>query len=254
MSKVLSLLASFAIGLAVSAAGAAEPVKIFAAASIAPSVQAVADLYKAEKGVDVVITPAASGTLAKQIDAGAPADIFVSANVKWMSWAKEKELVKADTVSSLVGNSLVLVTAKDGAAPVDLADAKALPAALGDERLAIGEAKSVPAGAYGEAALKSLGLYDALKPHFAPAENVRIALQMVARGEAKYGIVYGTDAKAEPGVAVVATFPESSHEPIVYPIALTVGASAEAAVLLDFLKGPQAMKTYEDAGFVKPAK
>lgn len=254
MARILNVLAALALGFAVGSADAAESVKVFAAASIAPSVVKIADLYKAGGGGDVVVTPAASGALAKQIEAGAPADIFLSANVKWMDWAKEKNLVKPDTVSSLVSNSLVLVTAKDAAAPVDLADPKALPAALGDERLAIGEAKSVPAGAYGEAALKALGLFDALQPKFAPAENVRVALQMVARGEAKYGIVYGTDAKAEPGVAVVATFPESSHEPIVYPIALTASASGDAAAFLTYLKGPEAKSVYEATGFVPPAE
>ena len=253
MSKPL-LLAALALGAFVTVAQAADQVRIFAAASVAPSLQKIADAYVAGKDVAVTITPAASGALAKQIEAGAPADVFVSADRKWMDYTVEKGLVDKASVFDLVGNSLVLVAAKDAAVAVDLADKAALPAALGEEHLAVGEAKSVPAGAYAEEALKSLGLYDALAPRFAPAENVRVALQLVARGEAKLGIVYGTDAAAEPGVAVVATFPETSHAPIVYPIGLVKGAGPAAASFVTYLKGPEAAAVFSAAGFVKPAE
>lgn len=251
MSRLLPIVAGLALGLAIASAEAGDSIKIFAAASIAPSIQKAGDLYKAGKDVDIVITPAASGALAKQIEAGAPADIFVSADSKWIKYGVDKGFIEPASVYNLVGNSLVLVAAKDAAAPIDLGEPKALPAALGEERLAIGEAKSVPAGAYGEAALKQLGLYDALAPHFAPAENVRVALQLVARGEAKFGIVYGTDARAEPGVAVVATFPEASHEPIVYPIGLTKSATPAAAAFLAFLKEAPAAAVFAAEGFSK---
>lgn len=255
MSKTLSILASLALGLMAATAQAADQIKIFAAASVAPSIQKAGDLYKSGgKDVELVITPAASGALAKQIEAGAPADVFISADTKWMKYGVDKGFIDSASAYNLVGNSLVLVAAKDAAAAIDLADAKALPAALGQERLAVGEAKSVPAGAYAEAALKKLGLYDALAPHFAPAENVRVALQMVARGEAKFGIVYGTDAKAEPGVAVAATFPETSHDPIVYPIGLTKTAAPAAAAFLAFLKEAPAQAIFAAEGFTKPAQ
>ncbi|MCM5553670.1 molybdate ABC transporter substrate-binding protein [Pleomorphomonas sp. NRK KF1] len=254
MKKSLALVAALALGLLTSAASAADQVRIFAAASVAPSIQKIADTYKVGKDVEVLVTPAASGALAKQIEAGAPADIFISADLKWMTYANEKGLMKEGSSFNLLGNSLVLVAAKDDKVAVDLADTAALQSVLGDERLAVGEAKSVPAGAYAEEALKSLGLYDAVSPRFAPAENVRVALQMVARGEAKLGIVYGTDAAAEPGVAVAATFPETSHKAIVYPIGLTKGAGPSAADFVAYLKGPEADAVFAAAGFIKPAK
>lgn len=254
MKKSLALVAALALGLLTSAASATDQVRIFAAASVAPSLQKIADTYKADKDVEVLITPAASGALAKQIEAGAPADVFISADLKWMTYANEKGLMKDGSSFNLLGNSLVLVAAKDDKVTVDLADKAALPAVLGEERLAVGEAKSVPAGAYAEEALKSLGLYEAVSPRFAPAENVRVALQMVARGEAKLGIVYGTDAAAEPGVAVIATFPETSHKPIVYPIGLTKGAGQAASDFVAFLKAPEADAVFTAAGFIKPTK
>jgi molybdate transport system substrate-binding protein len=252
MMRLRSIAAALCLGLLAGHAYATDEIRIFAAASIAPSIEKAGALYKADHDVAIVITPAASGALAKQIEAGAPADVFVSADVKWMKYGVDKGFVTEGTVGNLAGNTLVLVAAKDAATPIDLADAKALPAALGEERLAVGEAKSVPAGAYAEAALKKLGLYDALAPHFAPAENVRVALQLVARGEARFGIVYGTDAKAEPGVAVVATFPADSHEPIVYPIGLTKTAAPAAAAFVDYLKTDAAWATFATEGFAKP--
>jgi molybdenum ABC transporter, periplasmic molybdate-binding protein len=250
MRKSLALVAALVLGLQVSAVLAADQIRIFAAASVAPSLQKVAATYK---GADVLITPAGSGALAKQIEAGAPADIFISADLKWMSYLEGKGLIR-DGSFNLLGNSLVLVAAKDDKVAVDLADKASLPAALGTERLAVGEAKSVPAGAYAEAALKSLDLYDAVSPRFAPAENVRVALQMVARGEARLGIVYGTDAAAEAGVVVVATFPETSHEPIVYPIGLTKDSGPAAADFVTYLKGPEAVAVFTAAGFAKAAE
>ena len=254
MKKSLALAALLALGLMSSAAAAADQIRIFAAASVAPSLQKIADTYKADKDVEVQITPAASGALAKQIEAGAPADIFISADRKWMAYVEGKGLMKEGSSFNLLGNSLVLVAGKDDKVTVDFADKASLPAALGEERLAVGEAKSVPAGAYAEAALKSLGLYDAVSPRFAPAENVRVALQMVARGEARLGIVYGTDAAAEAGVAVVATFPETSHEPIVYPIGLTKDSGPAAADFVTYLKGPEAVAVFTAAGFAKAAE
>ncbi|WP_237151932.1 molybdate ABC transporter substrate-binding protein [Oryzibacter oryziterrae] len=255
MSKFATLLATVAFGLSLSAASAADQVKIFAGASIAPSLQKAADLYKASgKDVEFAITPGASGQLAKQIEAGAPADIFVSADVKWEKYTEEKGLVKPETAYDLAGNDLVLVAGKDADVAVDLSAKDSLPKVLGDERIAVGEAKSVPAGAYAEEALKKLGLYDAVSPHFAPAENVRVALQMVARGEAKLGIVYATDAKAEPGVKVIATFAADTHKPIVYPLVVTKDGSAAAADFATWLKTEKPQAILAEAGFAKTVK
>ena len=254
MKKSFALVAALALGLSASVACAADQIRIFAAASVAPSLQKIADTYKAGKDVELLITPAGSGALAKQIEAGAPVDIFISADLKWMNYVEGKGLLKEGSRFNLLGNSLVLVAAKDDKLAVDVSDKASLPSVLGQERLAIGEAKSVPAGAYAEEALKSLGLYDAVSQRFAPAENVRVALQRVARGEAKLGIVYGTDAAAEPGVAVVDTFPDTSHQAIVYPIGLTKNAGQSAADFVTYLKGPEADAVFSAAGFVKPAQ
>lgn len=253
MKQSLGIAAVLALGLLTSTASAADQIRIFAAASVAPSLQKIADTYRLGKEVDVQITPAASGALAKQIEAGAPADIFISADLKWMAYVEGKGLMKDGSSFNLLGNSLVLVAAKDDKVAVDFADKASLPAALGEERLAVGEARSVPAGAYAEEALKSLGLYETVSPRFAPAENVRIALQMVARGEAKLGIVYGTDAAAESGVVIVATFPKTSHQPIVYPVGLTRDAGPAAGEFLAYLREAEAGAVFAAAGFVKPA-
>jgi len=198
----------------------------------------------------VTFSYAASGPLAKQIENGAPADLFVSADVKWMDYAADKKLIKVESRESLLGNKLVLIAPKDVTADLAISQGFKLAEAIGESKLATGDPKSVPAGAYAQAALTALGVWDAVSPKVAGTESVRAALAFVARGEAKFGIVYETDAKAEPKVKIVGTFPEGSHPPIVYPFALTATSKNPAAVeFLTFLKGADAAKLFEAAGF-----
>lgn len=202
----------------------ADDVVVFAAASFKTALDEIAADFTAATGHTVTISYAGSNQLATQIIEGAPADIFVSAAVNWMDEVEGAGLVVDGTRADLLGNTLVLVGSADAAATA-IAD---LPAALGDDRLAMAMVDSVPAGQYGKAALESLGLWPAVEPSVAQAENVRAALALVATGEAPYGIVYATDAVAEPAVTVLETFPADSHPAIIYPAALLTGA-ADAA-------------------------
>jgi molybdate transport system substrate-binding protein len=187
--------------------------------------------------------------MAKQIEEGAPADLFISADRDWMDYLQGRGLIRADTRRDLLGNRLVLVAPVDEAKPVPLA-AGALAAALGSGRLATASVASVPAGRYGKAALQALGLWAEVSSRLAETENVRAALTFVARGEAPLGVVYETDARAEPKVAVVARFPESSHPPIVYPAALTTASSAgEPSRFLDTLRRPESAAIFAREGF-----
>jgi molybdate transport system substrate-binding protein len=247
-----------ALGLAIALAAAparaqpaAEPVTVFAAASLKTALEEVAKPFTAATGIPVRFSFAASSALARQIEAGAPADLFASADREWMDHLEGRGLVGNGTRRDLLGNRLVVV-APAGAPLRDLAlDAASIRAAVGSGRIATGEVTSVPVGRYAKAALERLNLWDEVRPRLAQAENVRAALAFVARGEAPLGIVYETDARAEPRVRVVATFPADSHPPIVYPFALTAGArQAEGARrLLAHLAGPQARAVFEAQGF-----
>lgn len=241
-------LASLALGLLLAGATpvlAADPV-IFAAASMKTALDEIATEFAAETGTKPVISYAGSSALAKQIDAGAPADMFISASVAWMDDVEKAGMVLPDSRKDLLGNTLVLIS--DSEAPVDLPK---LPEVLGDHKLAMALVDSVPAGQYGKAALTFMGLWDKVEPQVAQADNVRAALALVATGEAPYGIVYKTDAAAEPKVHVVATFPEDSHKPITYPAALIKDgpAPAEAKAFLDYLGTPKAAAIFEAQGF-----
>jgi molybdate transport system substrate-binding protein len=229
-------------------AKAEDRIMVFAAASLTDSLQAVADAYRAEKGEAVALSFAASNTLARQIGEGAEADIFLSADENWMDFLARQGRIDPATRKDLLGNRLVLIGGRE-ARPITIAPGFPLAAALGDGRLAMADPDAVPAGIYGKAALVSLGVWHSLSGKIAAAENVRAALQFVSRGEAPYGIVYWTDAKADPGVRIVATFPESSHPAIVYPVALTKRAGPGAKDFLRFLWGPQASAIFRKAGF-----
>lgn len=233
----LATLALIALPFAVHA----EDVTVFAAASMKTALDEIAASYTAD---NVVISYAGSSQLAKQIEAGAPADMFISASEDWMD-AVEADVVPG-TRRDLLGNVLVVVGAKD-AAPLEIS---ALPETLGEEKLAMALVDSVPAGVYGKEALTTLGLWDALAPHVAQADNVRAALALVATGEAPFGIVYASDAVAEPNVTPVATFPADSHAPITYPVAL-IGTEAKPAAqaFLDHLSSPEAQAILESQGF-----
>lgn len=224
------------------------PVSVFAASSLQSALDDAARLWEAQTGDKVRITYAGTSTLARQIDAGAPAEVFLSASIDWMNWVEEKGLLIAGSRRDLWANRLVLVGSADGGA-VTL-DA-GLGDVLGDGPLAMAQVDTVPAGQYGKAAFESLGLWDALAPRVVEADNVRRALALVALGEAALGVVYATDAAIEPRVAVRAVFPAESHPPIRYPGALTLGASPEAAAFLDFLATPAAQAVFTTAGFTE---
>lgn len=241
-----------ALPLAVAAAmpAAAGDVVVFAAASLKNALDDAAAAWRAETGGGVRIAYAGSSALARQIEAGAPADVFISANTAWMDVLDDAGLLAPGTRRDLLTNRLVLVAHGADAAPVTLDADGDLAARLGDGRLAMALVDAVPAGIYGKAAMVSLGLWEALAPKVAEADNVRTALALVARGEAPLGIVYATDAAAEADVTVVATFPAESHPPIVYPAAvLAESDNADAAGFLDFLASDEARPLFQRQGF-----
>ncbi len=239
------------LGLSVGAATAQSVgPTVFAAASMKTALDEIDALWTAKSGKTVTVSYAASSALAKQIEAGAPADLFISADIPWMNYVAEKGLIKTETRSDLLGNALVLVAPVANPEKIEIGPGAPLAAKVGDGKIATGDIASVPVGKYAKASLEKLGLWKDVEPKIAGAENVRAALGLVARGEAKYGIVYATDAKAEPKVVVVGTFPADSHPPIVYPVAVTKDAkSPDVADYLAFLKGPEARKIFEGQGF-----
>jgi molybdate transport system substrate-binding protein len=249
-----SLMAAAILGFLVApfATTVAQPtdITVFAAASLKNALDDAAKLYEQKTGDKVAISYAASSALAKQIEAGAPADIFFSADLDWMDYLAKANLIDTASRRTLLGNTLVLIAPKDSAVFVTIAKDFPLLTALGvDGKLAMANVDSVPAGKYGKAALSSLAVWDAVSPRVAQAENVRAALAFVAKGETPLGIVYGTDAKSEPAVKVIGTFPEDSHPKIEYPVALLASAKPEARKFLDFLVSPEARPAFEAQGF-----
>jgi molybdate transport system substrate-binding protein len=233
------------------AAGAQDkPLLVFAAASLKNVIDDINGAFAERSGLKVVASYAATSALMKQIEEGAPADVFISADEDWMNYGVQKKLVRADTRFNLAGSRLVLVAPKDSKiAEVKIAPGVDLAALAGDGRIVTADVRAVPAGKYAKAALEKLGVWGKVEPKLAMAENVRAALVLVARGEASLGIVYKTDADAEPGVKIVGTFPPNSHPPIVYPAALTASARPEAKRYLDFLRSGTALVAFEHYGF-----
>lgn len=232
-------------------------VVIFAASSMKTALDAASERMRRDTGITVRASYASSAVLARQIEDGAPADIFISADLDWMDYVDARGAIRRDTRRNLLGNALVLIAPAGNAATharLTIAPGFALAAALGTGRLAIGEPTSVPAGKYAKAALTSLGVWDSVAAKLAPAENVRVALTLVSRGEAPLGVVYATDAKADPGVTAIGTFPASTHPPIVYPAALTRAANAAAAEALAYLASPEALRVFEQFGFTPPPR
>jgi molybdate transport system substrate-binding protein len=228
----------------------AESVNVFAAASLKTALDDAAKLWKTQSGKDIVATYGSTGTLAKQIAEAAPADIFISADLAWMDDVAKKNLIKPKSRKNLVGNTLVLVAADGSDLKIELAKDSNLAAALGSEKLAVGDVKSVPAGKYAKAALENLGLWANVEPNLVMQENVRSALALVARGEAKLGIVYGSDAVVESKVQVIANFPDASHAPIVYPAALIAASTnPDAQPFLTFLFSREAQLIFKANGF-----
>lgn len=230
------------VAILVLAPRAEAQATVFAAASLR---DVMADITQVYPG-DVAVSLGGSGLLARQIAAGAPADLAFLANTDWMDWLEEEGAVDPAKRAALVGNALVVI-APAGAPDLGPADAEALLMRLDGGRMTIGQTESVPAGMYGRAWLEAAGLWEAMMPHLAETDNVRIALALVARGEAPLGVVYATDAAAEPGVRVVYSVPGNLHDPIIYPAAPLTDAGAP---FMQFLQGPEAREIFEAHGFV----
>ncbi|MFY8106062.1 MAG: molybdate ABC transporter substrate-binding protein [Elstera sp.] len=241
-----------ALSLLVSAPLAAQearPITVFAAASLKNALDESLTRWQQQGGAKAVVSYAASSALARQIESGAPADLFFSADLEWMDYLQQRNLIRPDSRVTLLGNRLVLIAEKGRQEPVTVDAGLDLKSLLKGNRLAMGEVASVPAGKYGKAALTSLGLWASVETSIAGVENVRAALTLVARGETPLGIVYQTDAAAEPKVEIVGIFPESSHPRILYPLALTVSAQERAATLLAYLRSPEAAAFFTRYGF-----
>jgi molybdate transport system substrate-binding protein len=240
-----------AFGMSGSPASAQSPeIVVFAAASLKNALDDIDAGYQQHTGRHVTASLAASSTLAKQIENGAPADIFISADLDWMDYLAKRNLIKPQTRKDLLGNELVLVAPKDSTTQVKIEPGFPLAKLLAGGKLAMADTSAVPAGKYGKAALEKLGVWSSVEGQVAQAENVRAALALVARQEAPYGIVYQTDAAAEPGVKIVAVFPEDTHPPIIYPVALTAASTnPDAAGYLAYLASAVARALFEKQGF-----
>ena len=253
MHRLAGLFTAFAIlcGSAASPALAEDKIlTVFAAASMKNALDDIDAAFTAKSGIKVNASYAASSSLAKQIEQGAPADIFVSADTDWMDYAVSKKSINEPTRVNLLGNSIVLIAPKDSEINnVAIGQGFDLARLAGDGKIATGDVKAVPVGKYARAALEKLGAWQAAEPKFAMAESVRAALTLVARGEAVLGIVYSTDAKVEPGVKIVGTFPADSHPAIIYPVAATTTAKPQAADYLAFLRSSAAKAILEKYGF-----
>jgi molybdate transport system substrate-binding protein len=236
--------------LVTPARSAADEVLVFAAASLTDALDRVAEAWAAETGHVAVMSYAGSSALARQIQEGAPADIFISASVDWMDEIAASGDLREGTRRDILGNRLVLIAHGRDAAAVTIDDGLDLAGLLDGGRLSMALVEAVPAGIYGREALTSLGLWDEVEPMVAQSDNVRAALAFVARGEAPLGIVYATDAAIEDGVSVVGTFPEDSHAPIVYPAGITAQSeSPVAGDFLDFMTSDTARLIWEEFGF-----
>ena len=246
----LRLLLCLTMSASVPAAEVQSPeILVYAAASLTDVMQELSAAY--EKTVQVTVKSSfdSSSVLARQIEAGAPADVFFSADTAWMDYLQSRNLIQAASRKNLLGNRLVLIAPAQSQIQLKIAPHFPLATALGKGRLATGDPESVPAGRYARSALTELGVWDEVASRLARAENVRVALLYVARGEAPLGIVYASDALIDKGVRIVDTFPADTHEPIVYPIALTKSAKSEAAGFVAYLSGPQARDIFGKYGF-----
>ena len=224
-------------------------VTVFAAASLSDVLKEIGDAYKQDMGNAVVFSFAASSALARQIEASSGADIFISADTDWMDYLDSRGLIAHDSRVDLLGNRLVLIAPADSKVALTVTPQFNLVGVLGEGRLALADPAAVPAGKYAKAALSSLGVWETVANKVVPAENVRVALAYVARGEVSFGIVYATDARAEPKVRVVAVFPDDAYPRIVYPVALTKEARPEARAFLAYLSGARAKAIFKKAGF-----
>lgn len=244
---MLPVLALIALAALPARAG---DVLIFAAASLKTALEEIATAFEDTTGHRATLALAGSSTLARQIEQGAPAEVFISANEGWMDALEGGGLIAVESRFDLVSNTLVLIAPGADAPPVQIAPGFDLAGLVGDGRLAMALVDAVPAGIYGKAALESLGIWEAVRPKVAQADNVRAALALVAAGEAPFGIVYATDAIADPRVTVVGAFPPESHPPIVYPAARVSGRDGAAATaFMDFLKTDASRVVLTGQGF-----
>jgi molybdate transport system substrate-binding protein len=248
-SKFVALIGAMLLALSFSV-HAADKTVVFAAASLKNALDGVNAAWQAETGRTATISYAASSALARQIEQGAPADVFISADLDWMDYLSERQLIAADSRTNLLGNRIVLIASADKAVETDIGPGFPLAELLGDGRLAMADVKAVPAGKYGKAALEKLGVWTAVEDRVAQAENVRAALKLVATGEAPLGIVYQTDAVAEPAVKIIGFFPEDAHPPIVYPVGMTTNSTnPDAAEFVKYLQSAKARQSFEKQGF-----
>jgi molybdate transport system substrate-binding protein len=234
-----------------------KPILVFAAASMKNALDEVDAAFARQNRINVVASYDASSALMKQIEQGAPADVYISADQQWMDYGSQQKLIDDSTRVNLLGNKLVLIAPKESKfSDVTIGPDLDLAKLAGDGRIATGDARAVPVGIYAKAALQKLGLWDAVAPKLAMVGNVRAALVLVARGEAPLGVVYATDAKVEPAVKIIGVFPDDLHDPIVYPVAATVGAKPAAKLYLDFVRSAAARSIFERFGFsvlIKPS-
>jgi len=224
---------------------------VFGAASLKNALDDADAQYQRDVGHKIVVSYGASPALAKQIENGAPADIFISADLDWMDYVAGRKLIKPETRFNLLGNKLVLIAPADSKVNLTIGPNFPLAQTLGNDRLAMADPAAVPAGKYGKAALEALGVWSSVAGKIAPAQDVRATLLLVSRGEAPLGIVYQTDAAADKGVKIIGAFPAQTHPPIIYPIAVTsTSINPGAAAYIGFLKSPAAKPAFEKQGFV----
>jgi len=245
----------FALGAAGVARAQPKPLTVFAAASLQNVMKEIGGDYTKATGVQIAFNFAGSSTLARQIVEGAPADLFISADTKWMDYAQAHGLVEGASRVDLLTNHLALIAPKDSSLTLKIGPGFPIAKALGDGRLAMADPDAVPAGLYGKAALIKLGVWPEVENRVAKGDSVRAALVFVAKGEAPLGIVYDTDAKIDPGVRIVDLFPDDSHPPILYPAAVIVSPkSPQARAFLTYLQSPPARAVFARYGFRAPAR
>lgn len=258
MSRILPGLALLCLTVHPASLAAADTnqkqLLVFAAASLTDVLREIATAYERTSPLRVKMSFDASSNMARQIEAGAPADVFFSADTAWMDYLQSRNLIQANTRKNIVGNRLVLIASAGSQVELKIAPHFPLVVALGSGRLATGDPDSVPVGRYARSALSALGVWDAVAARLVRAENVRAALIYVARGEAPLGIVYASDALVDKGVRVIDTFPANTHEPIVYPAALTKSAKSEAGGFVTYLASPQSHAIFVKYGFTEPGR
>lgn len=251
LKKLFALLVSAFVAVpALAADAAARPVTVFGAASLTNVLNELGQGFTASSGIPIRFSFAASSTLARQIESGAPAELFVSADTEWMDYLEQRGLIRKPSRIDLLSNRLALIAPADSTVELKIEPGFGLAAALAGGRLSTGDPDNVPVGRYARSALTSLGVWNEVAERLVRAEDVRTALAFVARGEAPLGIVYATDARIEKKVRLVGLFPENSHPRITYPMALTTAAGPDAARFAEYLKSDESLAVFERFGFI----